>query len=469
MTESGPETALRQFIENHYGMDYQPDRLPLVTSRLNLLPARLGLRDLAEVVNQAQQGHPAILTELTAALTIGETYFLRERSQFEALRQTVLPQLSRLLGTTGNLVIWSAGCATGEEAYSLAMWTREYAPEFWPDRIRIVATDINPHFLERARQGLYSTRSFRQTEPMWQERYFQRKGNDFQIDPGLRAVVHFQEHNLSSAALPKELTAGQAALISCRNVFIYFSLPKAHQVLDLFQQAMLPDGVLMLGHAESMPRLRKWRSFYQPGTFYYQPPNGHDPEPALPKMSPSRRPARKPRPIRTVLNTPAAKFEPIAKPSPPQNRQPDFIPSAPEKNFHGSGTSLAQAQVLANQGKFDAAHEMVQAVSEQDRTSVDAHFLGGVIATQLRNWPDAQQALRKALYLDKKLALGHYLLAVVHERSGDPAAAIRGYRNVCKLLARIQSSHELYLGDGMTAGRLREMAEARQQELSTSL
>lgn len=181
-------------------------------------------------------------------LTIHETYFFREDHQLHALYREILPQLMKLR-TDRTLRIWSAGCSTGEEAYSIAMLLaaqRELAD--W--RVEISGSDISQRVLETARRGMYPPSAFRTTPPDIQSRFFHPEGGGFRIDDSIKRMVSFFSFNLTdierAAVLPK------MDVIFCRNVIIYFDLPVKKRVIEMFRQRLRGGGYLLLGHSESL-------------------------------------------------------------------------------------------------------------------------------------------------------------------------------------------------------------------------
>jgi chemotaxis protein methyltransferase CheR len=162
-----------------------------------------------------------------------------------------LPELIQRRQATRHLRIWSAGCATGEEPYSIAMTLADLLPtnEFW--QVSILATDINSQFLARARDGLYSNWSFRETPDAVRERFFTPEQNRWRLYPAIRQMVTFARLNLAEPCFPAILNGTYAQdLILCRNVTIYFDEATTRQLLERFYSTLLPGGWLIVGHAE---------------------------------------------------------------------------------------------------------------------------------------------------------------------------------------------------------------------------
>ncbi|MDC0834938.1 hypothetical protein AY599_10845 [Leptolyngbya valderiana BDU 20041] len=198
--------------------------------------------------------------ELVKLLVVTESYFFRDRGQFDLLRTRILPELivknrnlaaQKANGAKPTLKIWSAACASGEEAYSLAILLRELLQDLYDWNLVIFGTDINESVLERARQGEYNAWSFRQVEPRIQQQYFQTRHDRYQIDPRVRRMVQFHRLNLVRHELPDaDLALAEIDLILCRNVFIYFDRASIDRVLQKFHRTLAPGGYLIAAHAE---------------------------------------------------------------------------------------------------------------------------------------------------------------------------------------------------------------------------
>ena len=192
---------------------------------------------------------------LASDLTIGETYFFRDSGVFAALEGEVLPPLIAKRRSEGNprLRIWSAGCATGEEPYSLAIVLDRLLPDRTGWAVTVLATDIDNEALQAARLGLYRDWSFRQTPEPIRARYFHRREDDrFELDPGIRRMVTFAPLNLAEEAHPDPVTNTSAMdLILCRNVLMYFTREKQLRCVARLWRALVDGGWLVISPAES--------------------------------------------------------------------------------------------------------------------------------------------------------------------------------------------------------------------------
>jgi chemotaxis protein methyltransferase CheR len=209
------------------------------------------------------------VSQLAREVTVGETYFFRNIDQFRAIAQVVLPERIAARAAKRTLSLLSAGCASGEEPYSLAMVAREQlADPRWTVSIRGI--DVNPTALEKASAARYSTWSLRETPPDAQARWFRRHGRELTLVESIRDAVRFDEHNLTTDD-PLLLAPGTYDLILCRNVIMYFTLETAQAVIARLTRALVPGGYLFLGHAETLRGLsHHFHLRHTHGTFYYQ-------------------------------------------------------------------------------------------------------------------------------------------------------------------------------------------------------
>jgi len=197
--------------------------------------------------------------ELVCLLTTGESYFFRDRGQFNLLKTKIIPQIietkNQQLGNKGNnkkyLRIWSAGCSSGEEPYSLAILANELITDLDNWKILVLGTDINYKAIEKAKKGIYNPWSFRMIDPYWQMQYFQQQQNEWEIDERIRCLVKFQYGNLQSDTFPDYCSEfHDIDLILCRNVFVYFEPKAISQVIKKFYHTLVPGGYLMTAHTE---------------------------------------------------------------------------------------------------------------------------------------------------------------------------------------------------------------------------
>jgi len=187
---------------------------------------------------------------LLNAVTINETYFLRERAQMDHMIKTVIPDL--IAKGKRTIRIWSAACSSGEEPYSIAMLLNE-AGLTSRAKFEILATDINTEVLDIAKKGVYRTISFRGVPPTIQQKYFTKDGFTFQLSQDIMNNVKFFQGNLLNPMMSAKV--GRLDAIFCRNVLIYFDIPAKKKVIELFYKSLGTPGALYLGHSETLNKI----------------------------------------------------------------------------------------------------------------------------------------------------------------------------------------------------------------------
>ncbi|HEY4125371.1 MAG TPA: protein-glutamate O-methyltransferase CheR, partial [Rhizomicrobium sp.] len=220
------------FLEKRAGLVFPTGRLGDVERGLTKLAARIGVRD-ANGMLQRLQSDATLLEELLADLVVGETYFFREPQQFAALREMVLPDLLSNRAFDAPLQLWSAGCATGEEAYSLAILLEQ---EGLAARGDILATDISARALGKAARATYEHWSFRGANEDFTRVYFRPRCGKFHLIDRIRNKITFAPANLAAEAYPGPRRGDKFDLILCRNVLIYFSGQTVAQVAQRFHE-----------------------------------------------------------------------------------------------------------------------------------------------------------------------------------------------------------------------------------------
>jgi chemotaxis protein methyltransferase CheR len=394
-------------------------------------------------------------TALEAEITIGETFFFRYAEQFAALRERILPNLLERNSASRSLRIWSAGCATGAEAYSVAILLHEILGERLGDwRIRIMGSDINEAFLAAARRGRYSRWALRAVSEEEREQHFLASDQGtWTLRPQYRAMASFQRHNLLTlldSTSPLQFT--DFDLILCRNVLIYFHTDTVARVVEALGRCLVPGGWMLLGHSEPNPLFAATLDpIILPGTVAYRSPGPGTrsplPElPALPEPPPLPIP---PAPAPPPVQPAAPRTE--AAPPPPEP-PPEPMPAPPP------ASGVADVRRAANLGDMAQAAELCRAAVERDPLNPALHFYAGLIAQALGQPGDAEEAFRRALYLQQDFALAHYHLGLMLIETGRTAAGRRAVANAARIAAALPGDAEMQEGDGMRAGELAQIA-----------
>lgn len=244
--ESISEIALREF-----GLSMPNSKKPLVQSRLSKRIRELCLKDFDAYIKKCVgPGSSADeLTKLLSALTTNVTHFFRENHHFELLSKEVLPPLIERARAGGRVRLWSAGCSSGQEAYSMAITLLESCPDASKLDIKILATDIDPAILERATAGTYPQDALTDEFRAIRNKYFDQNGSDeLKVKSEVSRLVSFGQINLIAQWPVK----GPFDVVFCRNVAIYFDKATQASVLKGFCNVLAPTGYLMIGHSERL-------------------------------------------------------------------------------------------------------------------------------------------------------------------------------------------------------------------------
>ena len=222
----------------------------VIQARMNALSVDDPIRYFQLVESRSTTGAKE-WDQLLAGFMNGETFFFRDRGQFTLLKEQILPALIQRRQTGRTLRIWSAGCSTGEEAYSLAILVDQLLPERQDWDISILATDINVRSLQHAQEGMYGQWAFRKVDTELLQRYFTKKESQRVLKDSIRKMVTFRQCNLVADTFPS-LTLGihDLDLILCRNVFLYFHAEAIGQVMNKMAESLVSDGFVLTGHGE---------------------------------------------------------------------------------------------------------------------------------------------------------------------------------------------------------------------------
>ena len=241
---------LRGIVKSRSGLTLSPDKAYLLENRLMAVARKWGMDDI-EGLATTVRGEPGeeLLREITEAMTTNETLFFRDNSPFDQLKNVVFPRMMANRQDTRHIRIWSAGCSSGQEPYSISMILKEMGSILADWRIEILATDISRAMLEKAKTGLYTQFEVQRGLPIAMlMKYFSQSGDKWELDPGIRSMVRFEEFNL----LDDPGRLGRFDIVFLRNVLIYLDQPTKTKVLEGVFGLMQTDGVLYMGGAETV-------------------------------------------------------------------------------------------------------------------------------------------------------------------------------------------------------------------------
>jgi chemotaxis protein methyltransferase CheR len=458
------------------GLKITPDGYYGLRLALQARMPALGITDATEYVGRLKQrAGEQELRSLIPLVTVGKTEFFRDSRQFLAFEREVMPSVmerGRLEGRQTKL--WSAGCATGEEPYSLGIVALERGET--PATVDIWATDLNPAATESASRALFPARRLVGVSEDRIQRFFTTVDGGYQLVKPVRELIRFEGHNLA-APVWHQVQARSLDVIFCRNVIIYFDQPTIVGVMERFYESLRPGGWMFLGYSESLFKIStRFEMVEVGGTFAYQRPinsQGRVPAPVTTLARPSAPPPppRSPTDVESVLRKLKADARPprpsAPRPPPPNPNKPpprktpverlaevvdaiekgDFpkalrtVRSLADEEPDDLAARLTLGNVHALMGNLDEAREAYQYALSREALCVEARLYTALAEMQGGQLDDAKQELTRALFLEPTLAVGHYLLGQVNERRGDNEGALRAYRNA--ISQRKQPRHEL--------------------------
>ncbi|MEX2309749.1 MAG: CheR family methyltransferase [Pirellulales bacterium] len=465
--------ALRDHIISSTGLVFYADRPDVLAGHVADRLKKQGLSGCVEYWELLQDEHAgeAELDQLIALLTIGETYFFRHRELFDALRDVALPEIIERNRATKRLRVWSAGCSTGPEAYSVSILLRRelgHAVQGW--NISIVGTDINRPFLSQAAAGRYEEWAFRGTSPEFRRECFEEASKSWQIAPRFREGVTFQYHNLARHPFPSLVQNLLAFdLILCRNVLIYFAPEIVGQIISQLAECLVPNGWLAVGHAEHGAHLQSaFDTVDCRGTALYR------------RLEPSTRQAildssrlRHNQPVHPTTTTnisysaPSIQQRAAGDGGPHNPRRVGPPPAACEykSRMLTPCPEVGQIRRLADQGDLNSALQLCDSLIARNRLNPVGYYYQALLLDQAAGHDAALDALGKAIYLNRDFDLAHYYLGLTQQKLGDAACAIKSFHNVLKLLEDRDRSERLPDAEGMTVADLEELTRIHLETL----
>lgn len=477
--------AMTELLARHIGLHFPPERWGDLMRGLEHIARELGHANTEECMAQLL-GAPferQQIEMLGRYLTIGETYFFREPKVFEALQTHVLPKMIQAKRRSGrHLRMWSAGCSTGEEAYSLAILLQRAIPDFRQWDISILATDINPQALEKAETGIFSDWSFRNAAPWLREGYFREIGSGrYEILPEVRSMVKFDHLNLAQDAYPSATSdTNKMDIVFCRNVLMYFEPELAAQVVGKLHQSLVEDGWLVVSPSEiSQAAFARFSAAHLPDAILHRKSVAalETARPSLKEKRPLPRPAsakvhrdqpvRHPRPPVAAAPRPGTGYEQALKLY-RKGRYPEAVAALSHllETSSDKGAMLLMARAHADLGELLPALHWCERTVAVDRLNPVAHYLLGTIQQELGRKAEALLAYRRALYLDPDFTLAHFTLGGLYREQHQPRQAAKHFTNALRLLEKQPADADVPESSGLTAGRFMDVIRnaLRQEE-----
>jgi chemotaxis protein methyltransferase CheR len=468
----------RAAIVRRIGLQFDDSKLgflgEVLQRRLDTL-ARSGDAYLRGLEDQSATSE---IAALAPELTVGETYFFRNNEQFRALAEIVLPERMRVHRAPRILRLLSAGCASGEEAYSIAIVVREtIADPSW--KVAIRAVDLNPAVLEKAARARYSSWALRDTPADVQRKWFRVDGRELVLQDAVRAAVKFDKANLASDD-PELWQPAAYDAVFCRNVLMYFAPEQMRAAIARIAHSLAPGGFLFLGHAETLRGVSDaFHLRHTHETFYYERKESTEPAcrpsfwfapAAVPGSGPSApldvawvdtiRAATE----RVAALVPTTASTPLAPPPLAWDPAPafdllrkerfaealDHVRTGPPAAEKDPDVLILEAALLAHSSQLVAAEDTCQRLLLIDELNAGAHYVLALCREHSGLRDRAREHDRAAAYLDPSFAMPRLHLGLLARRAGDRDAACRELAQALPLLRREDASRLLLFGGGFS-------------------
>ena len=430
----------RDWIHKHSGIYLEDTKLDSLRISLVTRATRFGFTDYAEYYRMLIASDDEF-KELINLVTINETSFFRFPAQFDALRDSVIPEILEQKSAMGRAFrVWSAGCSTGEEPYTIAMTLLESSIESQGHRCEVLGTDVSTHALDRARAGQYPARAFSNLSQDITKRWFEPAMGGQRPVQRVRDIVDFSYHNLVKEPYPLTLLSNWD-VIFCRNVTIYFRTESTRRVVENFYQSLNPGGYLFIGHSETLSTIcDRFEPLEINGVFLYRKPLArriHVPgKSAQLQAEGARRPSaaeKRSREAASAREAPAGIERSVETGSAPGlQEQPGGIlavSSQPGAEKAASADALVgEAHALLAQGRPAEARVLAERALLLAPKNIEAMLVRAYAHADAGDFSAAIAESIAALAIDPLLAPARYILGIIYQRQGDANAALAEFK-----------------------------------------
>ena len=448
-------SRLRTLLSDVAGLVFDESRRDSMGYSIGERLRETGIATVDQYLDEVSRPGSPERQRLIDEVTIQETHFFRNPPQMRALRAHVLPELIRHAEANGRrLRIWSAGCSTGEEPYTIAMMLRELLPSTAGWDVKVLASDISESALAAARSATYGARAVQLASAAEVARFFSPLPDGrWEVRPEVRELVELRHHNLVQDPPP----AGELDMVLCRNVTIYFSRDTTRALMGRLHRALRDGGYLFLGHSETLWQVSEDFRLVALGTgdsaaFVYR---------RLDEPAGERRAVLPDR--RTLQELPLPAERRVAARRAPRPRPRLELPR--QERVEPEAISLSAVRAALAEGRYADAARLARLAADSDPLRSEVHYLLGLALVDQGLDGEALPPLRRAVYLDPEAGLAHFLLAGALARCGDRAAAAREYRAAAQSLSRGLDADAPELG-GRSARELAALCAQLEGQLS---
>lgn len=471
--DGGDVERFRSVVAERLGLHFEDAKLAFLADVFRRRLAATERSSVAYLAGLEQEPAHEEIGALAQELTVGETYFFRNIEQYRALSEVVLPARMRGRLDSKRLQILSAGCASGEEAYSVAIVARETALDASWD-ISILAVDVNRAMLAKGARGRFSSWALRETPEETRRRWFRSDGRDAVLDEEIRASVRFEERNLADQN-PDLWRPEGYDVVFCRNVVMYLTPASGQALVERITRALAPGGYLFLGHAETLRGLsHDFHLCHTHETFYYQRKEriSHGSVRVPPAVA--ARSTSFPTALEGLVQGADSWVEAIRKAS----ERIQVLADAPRAATASDAAAGARAVTppwdlgvafeLLRKERFGEALQLIRSLPAESAQDADVVLLHAVLLTHGGQLGDAEEMCRRLVAIDELNAGAHYVLALCREGAGDRQGAV-DHDQVAVYLDPGFAMPRLHLGLLARRGGDREYARRELQQALTLL
>lgn len=467
------------FLDKQLGLYFPKDQWVYLEKKLEHLKLSFGFQDTAACLEWLMKSplDRAKLDILTQHLTIGETYFFRDSQLYAHLKKEIIPEIISRHQKDKTIKIWSAGCCTGEEPYSIAMIIHTLLADIKEWNITILGTDINSAFLKKAENACYKKWSFRTTSPNMQKRYFKKSADEtYHLIPEIRSMVKFRLLNLVSGFYP-DASSGiyDMDLIFCQNVLIYFSETQIKNTIHKFTNTLSHEGWLSLTAIEApFVEEASLKSHTFSGAVFFKKEHSNKEHLLSPHFS-SHSPPRTDRSFMEKANQEEtlvdkclnyyhknAYYEVITLLEPYLSSLQNE-PSGLKNNINAL---ILLIRSYANKGDLSHALEWSEKALKIDNLNHLLHYLHATLLQDQGKIPEAIKFLKNVIFIDPHFMMAYLVLAILEKEQGNKKAALLNFKTSLELFDHHQLHNRLLIKEEYNNEYLRDLISNNIENLS---
>jgi chemotaxis protein methyltransferase CheR len=461
---------LKSFFLDKTGIVLSRQQLELLSDAIDSRINKFGFKDIDSYLSALTTDlrYRDEFKSLVSQATVNESYFFRDPEQMKYLEKSFFPKIIKKRRESGSktLRIWSAGCSSGQEIYSIAMILDQLIPDYECWNIHLLGTDIDTSVIQKAIEGKYTAWSIRNVENTPYAKYFTEQQGEFSLAKKIKNRVMFLYHNLSAGGYPSFLNGTSSLdLIVCRNVFLYIDKKIAKNVIDKFGKCLVDGGVLLLGVVDMLnfqnKRLEKKQnhgvSFYEKSKFTInKPPVGIIESAAKKKVE------NKPVKAKAIASDVKSSLFAITQRLLKEESWGELAALADEKDMEADVDAdilLSKALALANMGKLDDAMEQCLLAEKKEDLNARNFLIQSLIHREKNEFLDAEKKIKQAIFLDKDFVDAYYCLGSLYLRQNNISAGLKQLRIAVRKIDENSKDTSLYISPSITYEQFKPVLE----------